>query len=77
VSVRRLKFFEIHHIFGQFESKKQKDKKVSLILTILLVMLFFLEKTFITIFPYHIGRQTDSDSNKNLYYDLLGNENIN
>ncbi|MBK5202750.1 MAG: transposase [Prolixibacteraceae bacterium] len=72
-----LKFFEIRRIFGQFESIKQKGKKVSLILTTLVVMLFYRRKNIHSYFSKQIGKQIGSDGSKNPYYDLLGNENIN
>ena len=41
-----LRFFDIQRIFGQFESIKQSGIRVSLILTALLVMLFYKSKEY-------------------------------
>jgi len=55
----------------------QSGGKVSLILTTLVVILFYRRKNIHSYFSKQIGKQTGSDSSKNPYYDLPGNENIN
>ena len=71
-----LKFFDIQRIFGQFESVKQSGTKVTLIMTTLLVMLFYRNRNIHNYFSRQYGKQTDKKGSKNPYYDLLGNENI-
>jgi len=39
-------------------------------------MLFYRRRTIHSYFSKQIGKQTGSNGNKNPYYDLLGNENI-
>ena len=39
-----IKFFDIRRIFGQFESVKQSGMRVTMIMTSLLVMLFYRSK---------------------------------
>ena len=72
-----LKFFDIQRIFGQFESVKQNGIRVTLIMTTLLVMLFYRNRNIHSYFSRQYGKQTDRKGSKNPYYDLLGNENIN
>lgn len=71
-----LKFFDIHRIFGQFESFKQSGIRVTLILTTLLVMLFYRNRNIHSYFSRQYGKLADRDGSKNPYYDLLGNEYI-
>jgi len=71
-----LRFFDIQRIFGQFESIKQRGIRVSLILTALLVMLFYKSRNIHNYFSRQFGKLTDTDGSKNPYYDLLGNEYI-
>lgn len=72
-----LKFFEIRRIFGQFESVKQRGIRVTLIMTTLLVMMFYRNRNIHSYFSRQNERQMNRDGSKNPYYDLLGNENIN
>ena len=71
-----LKFFEIQRIFGKFEFIKQGGIKVALILTALLVMLFYNSRNIHSYFTRHFGKLTGIKGSKNPYYDLLGNEYI-
>ena len=71
-----LGFFDIQRIFGQFESVKQSGIRVTLIMTSLLVMLFYRSRNIHSYFTRQFGKLTDRDGSKNPYYDLLGNENI-
>jgi len=71
-----IKFFDIQRIFGQFESVKQSGIRVTLIMTSLLVMLFYQSRNIYSYFTRQYGKQADRDGSKNPYYDLLGNENI-
>jgi hypothetical protein len=71
-----LKFFEIRRIFGKFEFIKQGGIKVALILTALLVMLFYNSRNIHSYFTCHFGKLTGIKGSKNPYYDLLGNEYI-
>jgi hypothetical protein len=71
-----LKFFDIQRIFGQFESVKQSGIRVTLIMTTLLVMLFYRNRNIHNYFSRQYGKQSDREGSKNPYYDLLGNENI-
>ena len=71
-----LKFFDIQRIFGQFESVKQSGIRVTLIMTTLLVMLFYRNRNIHSYFSRQFGKQAKRDGSKNPYYDLLGNENI-
>ena len=72
-----LKFFDIQRIFGQFETVKQNGVRVTLIMTTLLVMLFYRSRSIHSYFSRQFGKRTDRDGSKNPYYDLLGNEHIN
>jgi transcription antitermination factor NusG len=71
-----LKFFDIQRIFGQFESVKKNGIRVTLIMTTLLVMLFYRNRNIHNYFSRQYGKQSDKEGSKNPYYDLLGNENI-
>jgi len=71
-----LGFFDIQRIFGQFESVKQSGIRVTLIMTSLLVMLFYQSRNIHSYFSRQFGKLTDRDGSKNPYYDLLGNEYI-
>jgi len=71
-----IKFFDIQRIFGQFETVKQGGLKVTLIMTNLLIMLFYRSRNIHSYFSRQFGKRTDRDSGKNPYYDLLGNEYI-
>ena len=70
------KFFDIRRIFGQFESVKQRGIKVTLIMTNLLVMLFYRSRNIHSYFSRQFGKGTEREGSKNPYYDLLGNEYI-
>lgn len=72
-----LRFFDIQRIFGQFESIKQSGIRVTLIMTTLLVMLFYRSRNIHSYFSRQYGKRMDIEGSKNPYYDLLGNENIN
>jgi hypothetical protein len=69
-------FFDIRRIFGQFESVKQSGIRVTLIMTTLLIMLFYRNRNIHSYFSRQYGKQADRDGSKNPYYDLLGNEHI-
>ena len=56
---------------------KQKGLRVSMILTALLVMLFYRNRNIHSYFSQLHGRQLEKEGSKNPYYDLLGNENVN
>jgi len=71
-----LKFFDIQRIFGQFESVKKKGIKVTMILTSLLVMLFYKSRNIHSYFTRQFGKLMNADGSKNPYYELLGNEYI-
>ena len=71
-----LRFFDIQRIFGQFESIKQSGIRVSLILSALLVMLFYRSRNIHSYISRQLGKLTNTGGSKNPYYDLLGNENI-
>lgn len=71
-----LKFFEIQRIFGKFEFIKQGGIKVGLILTALLVMLFYNSRNIHSYFSRYFGKHSGIKGSKNPYYDLLGNEYI-
>jgi hypothetical protein len=71
-----LKFFDIQRIFGQFESVKQSGIRVTLIMTTLLVMLFYRNRNIHSYFSRQFGKQAEREGSKNPYYDLLGNEYI-
>jgi len=72
-----IRFFDIQRIFGQFESVKQSGLRVTLIMTTLLIMLFYRSRNIHSYFSRQFGKQADRDSSKNPFYDLLGNEHIN
>lgn len=72
-----IKFFDIQRIFGQFESVKQSGIRVTMIMTTLLVMLFYRNRNIHSYFSRQYGKQAAREGSKNPYYDLLGNENIN
>ena len=72
-----LRFFDIRRIFGKFESVKQSGIRVTLIMTTLLVMLFYRNRNIHSYFSRQFGKGTNRDGSKNPYYDLLGNEHIN
>jgi hypothetical protein len=72
-----LRFFDIQRIFGQFESVKQSGIRVTLILTTLLVMLFYRNRNIHNYFSRQFEKGVNKDGSKNPYYDLLGNEHIN
>lgn len=72
-----LRFFDIQRIFGQFESVKQSGVRVTLIMSTLLIMLFYRSRNIHSYFSRQFGKRTDRDGSKNPYYDLLGNEHIN
>jgi hypothetical protein len=71
-----LKFFEIQRIFKQFESIKQGGIDVVLVLTALLVMLFYNGRNIHNFFSRQFGKLAGIKGSKNPYYDLLGNEYI-
>lgn len=71
-----IKFFDIQRIFGQFDSVKQSGIKVRLIMTTLLVMLFYRSRNIHSYFSRQFGKQAEREGGKNPYYDLLGNEHI-
>ena len=71
-----LKFFDIQRIFGRFESVKQSGIGVAMIMTNLLVMLFYRSRNIHSYFSRQFGKLGDREGSKNPYYDLLGNENI-
>jgi len=57
MSGRRLKFFEIQRIFKQFEEIKQKGIKIRLILTTLMVMIFYRRKNIHSYFSKQNGEE--------------------
>lgn len=71
-----IKFFDVQRIFGQFESIKQNGIRVTLIMTNLMVMLFYRSRNIHSYFSRQYGKQAEREGSKNPYYDLLGNENI-
>jgi len=71
-----IRFFDIQRIFGQFESIKQNGLRVTMIMTSLLVMLFYRNKSIHSYFSRQFGKQAVREGSKNPYYDLLGNEKI-
>lgn len=72
-----IRFFDIQRIFGRFESVKQSGIKVSMIMTTLLIMLFYRSRNIHSYFSRQQVRQLEREGSKNPYYDLLGNEHIN
>ncbi len=71
-----IRFFDIQRIFGQFESIKQNGLRVTIIMTSLLVMLFYRNKSIHSYFSRQFGRQAVREGSKNPYYDLLGNDKV-
>ena len=71
-----LRFFDIQRIFGHFECIKQRGIKVTLIMTSLMVMLFYRSRNIHSYFSRQFGKYTGTDNSKNPYYDLLGSEYI-
>ena len=71
-----IRFFDIQRIFGQFESIKQSGIRVTLIMTNLMVMLFYRSRNIHSYFSRQFGKLGDREGSKNPYYDVLGNENI-
>ena len=69
-----LKFFDIQRIFREFDFIKRNGIRVTLILTALLVMLFYKSKNIHNYFFRQFGKLTDAKGSKNPYYELLGNE---
>lgn len=72
-----IRFFDIQRIFGRFESVKQSGIRVTMIMTTLLVMLFYRSRNIHSYFSRQQVRQLEREGSKNPYYDLLGNEHIN
>jgi len=52
-----LRFFDIQRIFRQFESVKQSGIRVAMIMTSLLVMLFYRSKSIHSYFSRQFGKQ--------------------
>ena len=71
-----LGFFNVQRIFGQFESVKQHGIRVTMIMTTLLIMLFYRNRNIHSYFSRQYGKQAEREGSKNPYYDLLGNEHI-
>ena len=71
-----IKFFDIRRIFGKFESVKQRGLGVNMILTTLLVMLFYRSRNIYSYFSKQYVKLATREGSKNPYYDLLGNEYI-
>lgn len=71
-----IRFFDIQRIFGQFESIKQSGIRVTLIMTDLMVMLFYRSRNIHSYFSRQFGKLVDREGSKNPYYDVLGNEHI-
>jgi len=71
-----IEFFDVLHIFKHFEFVKQSGIKVTLILTALLVMLFYKGRNIHSYFSRQLGKFYGIEGSKNPYYDLLGNEYI-
>jgi len=71
-----IKFFDTRRIFGQFESVKQSGIRVTMIMTTLLIMLFYRNRNIHSYFSRQYGKQAKREGSKNPYYDLLGNEKI-
>jgi len=59
-----MKFFEIRRIFGQFESIKQSGIKVTLIMTNLLVMLFYRNRNIHSYFSRQFGKLSVNKGSK-------------
>ncbi len=60
-----LRFFDIHRIFGQFESVKQSGIRVTLIMTTLLVMLFYRSRNIHSYFSRQYGKRMEREGSKN------------
>ena len=71
-----LRFFEIQRIFRHFELVKQRGISVILVLSALLVMLFYNGRNIHNFFSRQFGKLVGIKGSKNPYYDLLGNEYI-
>ena len=71
-----LKFFEIQRIFRHFESVKKGGINAVLVLSALLVMLFYNGRNIHNFFSRQFGKVSGIKGSKNPYYDLLGNEYI-
>jgi hypothetical protein len=71
-----LRFFEIQRIFRHFESVKKGGINVILVLSALLVMLFYNGRNIHNFFFRQFGKIAGIKGSKNPYYDLLGNEYI-
>ncbi len=71
-----IRFFDIRRIFGKFERVKQRGIGVNMILTTLLVMLFYRSRNIYSYFSKQYVKLTTREGSKNPYYDLLGNEYI-
>lgn len=71
-----LKFFEIQRIFRHFESVKKGGINVVLVLSALLVMLFYNGRNIHNFFSRRFGKVSGIKGSKNPYYDLPGNEYI-
>ena len=56
-----LKFFEIQRTFGHFECIKQRGIKVTLIMTFLLVMLFYRSRNIHSYFSRYFGKYRVTD----------------
>jgi hypothetical protein len=69
--------FDIQRIFGQFEFVKQSGIRVTMIMSTLLIMLFYRSRNIHSYFSRQQVRQLEREGSKNPYYDLLGNEHIN
>ncbi|MCF8347015.1 MAG: transposase [Bacteroidales bacterium] len=72
-----IRFFDIQRIFGRFESVKQSGIRVTMIMSTLLIMLFYRSRNIHSYFSRQQMRQLEREGSKNPYYDLLGNEHIN
>jgi hypothetical protein len=72
-----IRFFDIQRIFGQFEFVKQSGIRVTMIMSTLLIMLFYRSRNIHSYFSRQQVRQLEREGSKNPYYDLLGNEHIN
>lgn len=72
-----LGFFDVQRIFGQFDSIKQSGIRVTLIMTTLMIMLFYRSRNIHSYFSRQFWKQVERAGSKNPYYDLLGNERIN
>ena len=52
-----IRFFDTQRIFGQFESIKQNGLRVTMIMTNLLVILFYRNKSIYSYFSRQFGKQ--------------------